>query len=499
MAWQSHLPIIAVLIGILVSFVLPGFNLWKKDLKEKVTFSALAIMFIISIIMLVEILYNGPFMYEVGSWQAPWGIELNIDYLAVYMTTIITGIALLVFIFASRDLPYELAENALTLYYPLFLLLIASMIGMVVTNDLFNIFVMLEITLITSVAIIAIKENKDTIEASIKYLILNALGSAAILMGIALIYMITGYLNMTFIAEELAANYYKYPSVIMAVVALFLVGFGVKSALFPMYVWLPDAHGSAPSPSSAVLSGLVVKVYIVALVRFYFMVLPSDVLVFMPVNEILLVLGSLGMIFGSMFAIIQEDIKKMLAYSSVGQIGYIFLGIGFLSVTGLQGGLFHILTHAINKSMLFLIAGAIIYATGIRKISDLKGMGLRYPTIMISFTLGALAMVGIPGTNGFISKWYLASGALDSGNAFFVLIILISSMLNGVYYLPIVVNSFFGEFKGCKVFSKQCKKLPWQLTLPITVLSFLVVFIGLFPTLPLDLVEQASEILLSDL
>ncbi|ACB84104.1 complex I subunit 5 family protein [Natranaerobius thermophilus] len=499
MEGHFHLPIIIVLIGIFVSFILPGLHFIKKNLNEYVSLSAMILMLVIAIYLVIEVSSNGPFTYVVGEWAPPWGIEFNVDYLGVYMTLIITGIGFLALLYASRDLHHELQENALSLYYPLYMLLMASMIGMVLTNDIFNLFVLLEITLLTSVAIICVKENKDTIEASLKYLMLNALGSATVLMGIALLYIITGHLNMTYIAQELAVNFEQYPTVIMAIVALFFVGFGVKSALFPMHVWLPDAHGSAPSPSSAVLSGLVIKVYVVSLIRFYFIVLPEEILELMPVGEILLWFAAAGMILGSMFAIAQEDIKKMLAYSSVAQISYVFLGIGLLSLTSFQGGLLHILNHAIIKSMLFLIAGAIIYTSGIRKISHMHGVGLRYPLIMICFTLGAFAMIGIPGTNGFISKWYLALGALDAGRPFFVLVILVSSLLNGVYYLPIVVNSFFGDMQDADINFIKCNKLPWQMFFPIVLCGFLIIFIGLYPALPLSLVEPAVEFLMPEL
>ncbi len=491
-----HLPIIVVLIGIFASFILPGVHFWKQKLKEVISLGTLGVMFVFGIIMLAQITANGPFKYEVGEWAPPWGIEFNVDFLAVYMVLIISGIGLLVLLYATRDLPHELNDNALSLYYPLYMLLMASMTGMVLTNDIFNLFVLLEITLLTSVAIICVKETKETIEASLKYLMLNALGSATLLMGIALLYLVTGHLNMTHIAQELSANVDQYPTVVMAVIALFLVGFGVKSALFPMHVWLPDAHGSAPSPSSAVLSGLVIKVYVVSLIRFYFIILPDEVLEYIPVGDILIWFAAAGMLVGSMFAIAQEDIKKMLAYSSVAQISYVFLGIGLLTVTGFQGGLLHILNHAVIKSMLFLIAGAFIYSAGIRKITDMHGIGLRFPLIMLCFTLGALAMIGIPGTNGFISKWYLALGALDAGQPILVIVILISSLLNGVYYLPIVVNGFFGDMSQATIKGVVCEKMPWQMVLPIGVLGFMIVLIGLFPALPLGIVEPAVEFLM---
>ncbi len=496
MPWTSHLPIIMVLLGIFLSFILPVVNLWRRRWSEIISLTAMAVMFATGLFLLWRIEHNGPFKYAVGEWPPPWGIEFNVDYLGVYMMIVISGIGFLALLYATKDLPHELSDNSLQLFYPLYMLLMASMIGMGLTNDLFNLFVLLEITLLSSVTIICVKQNRETIEASLKYLILNAMGSAALLMGIAITYLITGHLNMDFISEQLSMNYSEYNTVIIAVVALFLVGFGVKSALFPMHVWLPDAHGSAPSPSSAILSGLVIKIYAVALARVYFLVIPEAVLQEIPITNIMTWLAAAGMIVGSMFAIVQEDIKKMLAYSSVAQIGYVFLGVGLLTITGFQGGIIHILNHAIIKAMLFLIAGAIIYSTGIRQIADMNGLGIRFPWLMLSFTIGAFAMIGIPGTNGFISKWYLALGALDAGKPGFVLVILISSLLNGVYYLPIVINGFFGEMDMNRVKSLYCAPIPWQMWIPIVFLGIMVIAIGLFPAYPLDVAEEVARVML---
>ncbi|UMZ72859.1 complex I subunit 5 family protein [Natranaerofaba carboxydovora] len=487
-----HFPIIIVLIGIFASFIIPAANLYKIKIGEIISLASIALMFVLGIYLRIQLAIDGPFTYHIGGWPAPWGIEFKVDYLGAYMVLIITGIGFLTLFYATKDLAHDLTENAQGIYYPLYILLIAAMAGMAITNDIFNLFVLLEVSLLSSVAIICIKENEATIEASLKYLILNALGSAAVLLGIALLYMITGHLNMTFIAVELQEVYPQYMNVIIAAMALFLVGFGVKAALFPMHVWLPDAHGSAPSPSSAVLSGLVIKIYTVSLIRIYFQVIPRAVITAIPIMEIVLWLAAIGIILGSMFAIVQDDIKKLLAYSSVAQIGYVFLGISLMSFTGFQGGLIHILNHAFIKAMLFLSAGVIIYSTGLRKINDLKGIGFKLPFTMTCFTLGGIAMIGIPGTNGFISKWYLALGALEAGRPIFVLVLLVSSMLNGVYYLPIIVNSFFGETP--EGFDKlKIDPVPWQMKFTLLVLAFGVVFFGIFPSLPLGILESATE------
>lgn len=490
-----HLPIVVVLAGLLASYLVPALSFKSKKVAGYFALAAAAVMFVFSLMLKWQLNVRGTFSYALGGWTAPWGIEFNVDPLGVYMAMILTGVGFIILLYATRDLEHELSDRALGTFYTLYLLLIPSMVGLALTNDLFNVFVFMEITTITAVAIICVKDNMETIEASLKYLILSVIASASILMAIALLYMVTGHLNMSYVSSELSQALTTYPNVIIAAMALFLVGFGLKSALFPMHVWLPDAHGSAPSPSSAVLSGLVVKIYVVVLIRLFFQVFPGSIIDVIPVLEITLWLSSIGMVLGSMFAIVQNDIKKMLAYSSISQVGYIFFGISLVSFTAFQGSLFHILNHAIIKAMLFLVAGVIIYTTGLRRVGNLSGLGFKLPVTMICFTIGALGMIGIPGTSGFISKWYLALGALEAGRPFFVLIILVSSMLNGIYYLPIVINAFFGE-KGEELEQIKFKPLPWEMKYTVIFLAFGVIFFGLFPSLPLGMVENAISLIL---
>jgi multicomponent Na+:H+ antiporter subunit D len=331
------------------------------------------------------------------------------------------------------------------------------------------------------------------VEAAFKYLVLSAIGSGCLLLAIALIYMVTGHLNFTFVAEALPGIVTVYPKNILAALALLMVGLGVKAALFPLHVWLPDAHSSAPSPSSAVLSGLVIKVYAVAMIKLLFKVFPATFAGMTPVLVSLLWMSTLAIIIASMFAIVQDDIKKMLAYSSIAQIGCVFLGVGLAGYTAMLGGILHIFNHAIVKAMLFLAAGAFIYATGVRKISELKGIGHTMPIAAGAFAIGAIAMVGIPVTNGFWSKWYLALGALEAGKPQFTAVVLVSSLLNGFYYLPIIVNAFFSKPEGAVA---EPRRLPAAMTVPLVILGAGCIFFGIFPSVILGLVSRATQLLL---
>ncbi|HHX76933.1 MAG TPA: monovalent cation/H+ antiporter subunit D family protein, partial [Firmicutes bacterium] len=468
MSLSAHYPVLLVVNLLLCSYMMPVLMRWKKRLCPVVALGSVAISFILAVALALKVNHEGPFHYYLGGWQAPWGIDFFVDHLAVFTLITLTGVGLTVFLYATGDILHELKPAVYGWYYTLYLLLLASMAGIAVSNDLFNLYISVEICSIASCAIISIKQNRECIEASFKYMILSGVGSGGMLLGIALLYMVTGNLNLDFIAAQLPGALSYYPRNVMAAMALFLAGLGVKAALFPLHTWLPDAHSAAPSPSSAILSGLVIKVYAVIFIKFFLKVMPGELYASVPVMDIVLLMASLGIIIGSLFAIAQKDIKRMLAYSSVAQIGYVFLGIGLMTYNGVVGGVLHIFNHAVMKSMLFLAAGAIIYSTGIRSIRDMKGIGKQMPLTMVVFSLGALSMIGIPFTNGFISKWYLAIGAVDAGRLIYVAVILISSLLNCMYYLPIVIDAFFGKRHGPPL---ETRKLPLQMTLPLAILG----------------------------
>lgn len=494
MSPAAHVPVLVVVNLLMCSYAMPVLSRWRKHLCIPVALGSVGLSFIFSVLLTFRVWREGVFSYSLGGWAAPWGIEFVVDHFSVFMLLTLTGVGFLILVYATRDLHHELKQDVIGWYYTLYLLLMASMVGLALTNDLFNLFVFVEICAIASCAIISIKEDRECIEASLKYLILSAVGSGAMLLGIAMIYMVTGNLNLTYVTEALPRALELYPRNIVVAMALFTAGIGVKAALFPLHVWLPDAHSSAPTPSSAILSGLVIKIYAAVFIKLFLKMFPWDVYETIPLMTIILIMSSVGVVVGSMFAIVQEDIKKMLAYSSVAQIGYVFLGIGLLSHNATLGGILHIFNHALMKSMLFMSAGAIIYCTGIRRISDLKGIGTRMPLVMSVFSIGAFSMVGIPMTNGFISKWYLAIGALDVDKPLYVAVILLSSLLNGVYYLPIVVNAFFGERKEPLTVSH---KLPWQMAFPLVILASAIIITGVFPRLMLGLADKAVMSLLN--
>lgn len=490
----SHLPAILVVNLFVFAFAMPPLYRWQKRWAGSAAIFSLALSLTVSIVLLVMVWESGPFNYYLGGWAPPFGIEFRVDYLSVYMLLILTGVGLVVLIYGTADLRHELSDRVLGWYYTLYLLLMGSMAGMAVTNDLFNLFVFMEICAIASCAIISIKKNRECLEASFKYLILSAMGTGCYLLAVALIYMISGHLNFDLVRETLVLNAPLYPNNVLAALALIIVAFGVKAALFPLHVWLPDAHASAPSSSSAVLSGLVIKIYAIGLIKLIYKVFPREVMADLPLTEIILWLATFGVILGSVIAMSQKDFKKMLAYSSIAQIGYVFMGIGLNTDTALIGGLVHILNHGIMKAMLFMVAGTIIYSTGRRNVEEFYGIGRKLSFTMWAFVIGGASMVGLPPTGGFIGKLLLVQGALEGGRLFFVFIILASSFLNAIYYFPVAINAFWGKTE-LPVSETDFKPVPIVMTVSIGVLLAAVFFFGVYPGPVTGFLDQAVTML----
>ncbi|WP_202709746.1 complex I subunit 5 family protein [Sporosalibacterium faouarense] len=469
-------PLLTIIFLFITSFTMP---LFKKDvISKRLSFITLSISSVISLISVIYIKFNGEIYYRVGHWDAPWGIELHVGIIEGIIGLVFTSVATLAIWYSMFSLERSMKER-IGFYYLLINILIGSLLGIVYTNDLFNAFVFIEVSTIAACGIVVIKNKKENIKAALKYLILSILGSGLVLMGIAFIYSITGNLNMTFIHNELIKIHGQYQSTVLITLVLFTIGLGVKSAMFPLHTWLPDAHSNSPASASAILSGLVLKAYVFLLIKILFRVFGLEIISQYPLLDLILILGSAGMIMGSVLAILQRNIKRVIAYSSVAQMGYIFYGIGLGNELGLAMAIYHIIGHALTKSTLFLSVGSIIEQTGNHKLTDLRGVGKEMPVTLSIFTIGAFSMVGIPILPGFISKWYFALASIEAGKLLYLGVILASSLLNALYYFPIVINSFFGEenLKGRVYMSKN---KPLKELVPVLVLTLLVFLIGIF-------------------
>ena len=472
---------VAIMFVLFLAAAIIGF-VKSNSFAKNITIAAHIVALGLSAVMLVVVADGTPSSLAIGT--APWNFYVLAGPLDAYIVAIFIGIGLLIVWASTSMIDHYLEEKWIRLYYALVCILIATLCGVVVFENFFNIFLMVEFSSFAAAGIVIIKNKPENMRAGMKYLTLSILGSSLILMGIIILYFLTGHLHLTGIQQELAVNFYGNESTVRNAFIFITLGAALKSALFPLHIWLPDAHSTAPSPSSALLSSLVLKAYLVLYVKIMYKVIGAEILLSDEVLSMILflvmIIGTTAMIIGSVMAILQSDIKRMIAYSSVAQIGYIFMGIGMGTRLGLFAAMFHVLAHAVTKALLFLVAGSVIEQTHNREVTNMGGIGMKMKLTMGMFTIGALSMVGIPMFIGFNSKWFFAMGIIDSGYLWLLGILALSSLLNGCYYLPIVVRSFFGKDAKEAAIAGESLERPVRQLLPLFVLAVLIVVIALF-------------------
>jgi multicomponent Na+:H+ antiporter subunit D len=375
-------------------------------------------------------------------------------------------------------------------FFGLFLIMVSGLNMMLLTRDLFSLYIFLEVASIASYVLVAFGLEYDGIESAIKYLLLSAVATSMILLGTALVYMNVGSLEFDAVKSMLATQE-PIPAVFLLAAALFIAGFGLKAAVMPFHAWLPDAHPSAPAPISAMLSGVVIKVAgVYALARIFFYVLPEIA----QVHHIFLILGTLSMIAGAVLAYFQRDFKRMLAYSSVSQIGYIMIGLGLGNLLGLTGALFHIFNHALFKSLLFLNSGAVQYRLGTRDIEEMGGLENRMPVTSITSVFGTLSIAGVPPFNGFFSKLFIILGALAAGQTTIAVLGVLVSIFTLGYFLIIQRKVFFGKLNEKW---RDIREAPFAMSCAVILLAAACILSGIFfHSVTSGLVEPAALILM---
>ncbi len=426
------------------------------------------------------------FFYAVGGWPPPLGISLVWDPLSQLLILIVSIITLAVTLFA---LPYMQQYTAQNKFYSLYLLMIAGMNGVILTGDFFNLFVFLEIASIASYALVAFGVEAEELEASFKYLVLGGVSSSIILLGIALLYSVTGTLNMADMSNVIHQGISK--NLLFFTFALFLMGFGLKSAMVPFHAWLPDAHPSAPAPISAMLSGLIIKalgIYCVARIFFVIMgIVPI-------IRTVLLVLGGLSMVVGVFLAVGQWDFKRLLAYHSISQMGYVMVGIGLATPLGILGGLFHLLNHAVFKSLLFLCSGAFEYTTGTRQLKQLGGLMKKMPWTGTSCSIAALSISGVPPFNGFWSKLVIIIALFQAKFYFLGAVTVFVSFMTLISFVKVQKYSLFGSLPKRL---QDIKEVPALMITGMVILAILCIGLGvLYPFYGPAVLESARNILL---
>lgn len=456
-------------------------------------FAVMLVTSAISLALTFHVAAVGPFSAYLGGWEPPYGIELRFDEFSASVG-VICLLGTLAILFSFKYAQKELPAVRLPYYYTLLLLNLTGMIGFVVTGDIFNLFVFMEILSLSGYALVAVSGQHTAEMAAFKYLIMGAVSSLLVLFGIGLLYSLTGSLNMADISKQLAGA--PHAPAMLALAAL-AAGFMVKAALFPLHIWLPDAHAIAPSPISAVLSGLVVKTGLLGMVRIYQIYYGARVLDLSSFNTVLVWLGAISIVMGAFFAIFQEDIKMMLAYSTISNIGYIVMGLGLASPYGVIGAAVHIFNHALIKATLFLGAGALIYRTGYRNLRDLRGVGRSMPLTTAAISVGAISIVGIPPTAGFLCKWYIALGAIEAGRPVFGVALVFGALFIFVYYIRMINTFYFQEPVHEEIL--HVTEPPLTMLVPVLILAALCLVMGILGRIPLSFIEPAVVRMLAPL
>ncbi len=434
----------------------------------------------------LQLFGKSPFYYAMGGWSPPLGISLVWDQLSQLLILIVSVISLAVTLFA---IPYMQKYTAQNKFYSLYLLMIAGMNGVIITGDLFNLFVFLEIASIASYALVGFGVEAEELEASFKYLILGSVSSSVILLGIALLYSVTGTLNMADMASQLTSD--VSTKSLFFVFALFVMGFGLKSAMVPFHAWLPDAHPSAPAPISAMLSGLIIKALgIYCIARIFFIVLGLTP----TIQTILLVLGGLSMVIGVFMAIGQWDFKRLLAYHSISQMGYVMVGIGLATPLGILGGLFHLINHAVFKSLLFLCSGSIEYSTGTRQLKELGGLIRKMPWTGASCSIASLSISGVPPFNGFWSKLLIIVALFQAKFYFLATVTVFVSFMTLISFIKVQKYALFGKLPKKLA---TIKESPALMVTGMLILAILCVGLGLaYPVFGPQVLETARDFML---
>lgn len=486
---SAHLQVLIVVIPLLAApllSLLRGSNApWL--LATAVSWTLLAI----ALWLVGQVQLNGPLDYALGGWAAPWGIAYRLDATNAMVQLLVTMVAAVALPYARLSAAREIDPEQHPGFYAAVLLLLAGLLGITATGDAFNVFVFLEISSLATYTLIALGRDRRALTSAFRYLIMGTIGATFFLIGVGLLYVLTGTLNMADLAERLPAVAATRTAHTAA--AFLVVGVCLKLALFPLHLWLPNAYAYAPSAVTALVAATSTKVAAYVLIRFLYTIFGIDFAFGqLPLAQILMVLAVIGMLVASAVAIRQPDAKRLLAYSSVAQIGYIVLGLAMGSVLGLTAALLHMFNHALMKGALFMALGCVAWRLGSTRVDQLKGLGRDMPWTMAAFVVGGLSLIGVPLTAGFISKWYLVLAALEQGWWALIVAILVSSLMAVAYIWRIVEMAYFQQSES----RDRTREVPLGLLLPTWVLVLANLWFGIDSSLTIGIADQAARALI---
>ncbi len=487
-----HLPVLQVAIPLIAAPVCVLFTFGgHRKLAWFFTLIISWVSFAIAGALLNQVLLNADISYAIGNWPPPFGIEYRVDPINAFVLLIISGISAIALPFARLSVEQEIETDRHILFYTSYLLCLTGLLGVTITGDAFNIFVFLEISSLSTYVLIAtgVKQDRRALTAAYNYLILGTIGATFFVIGIGLLYMVTGTLNIADLAERLPPL--SDNRAVHAGFAFVVIGMALKLALFPMHVWLPNAYTYAPSLVTVFLAATSTKVSVYVLLRFLFTVFgPTYDFVDLTFEFVFLPLALLAMFAGSITAIFQTNVKRLFAYSSVAQLGYMMLGVSLSNIPGLMATILHIFNHALMKGALFMALGCVAYRLGTVSLSSMKGLGRSMPWTMGALILGGLSLIGVPGTVGFISKWHLILGTLEAGYWPIAILIVVSSLLAVIYIWKIVEVAYLENDVNRQQISKE---VPISMLAPLWVLVILNFYFGIDADLTTWVARNVAE------
>ena len=490
MSLAAHLPALQVVVPLLAAPL--TLLLRRRSAAFGVALAASWAALATAVLLWLQVADGSTVSYAIGNWPPPWGIEYRVDRLNAFVLVLVTAIAAVVVPYSRASIEAEVSPQQHYLFYTMFLLCLAGLLGITITGDAFNVFVFLEISSLSTYVLIALGRDRRALVASYQYLIMGTIGATFIVIGIGLLYLMTGTLNLADMGERIAAVRGTRP--VLAALAFLTVGISLKLALFPLHQWLPNAYAYAPSAVTSFLAATATKVAVYVLLRFYFSVFgESAVFAQLPMREAMLLLALAGMLVASTIAIFQTDAKRLFAYSSVGQIGYIILGLSFDSVSGLTATIVHLFNHGVTKGAVFLLLGTVALAMGGTSLARIRGLGRRMPLTSFGIVVCGLSLIGVPGTAGFVSKWYLILAALEGGQWWLVFLIVASSLLAAAYVWRFVEAAYFHE---PRLDTAGTAAVPRSMSVAAALLVIATVYFGLDTSFTVGSAAQAAAALL---
>ena len=480
---SQNLPAIVVILPLVTAFFVFFSAWWVKRAGYVLVIVALAGCGALSVRILAAVISGGPIVYWLGGWEPPWGIEFRIDHLNAMMLALISLLSLITAAHSKRSVERELPDK-MALFWSLYLLLITGLLGICITADLFNLFVLLEVASLSGYALVALGEDRS-LYASFRYTLIGTIGASFYLLGVGCLYIATGSLNMADLARILPDLYQS--KTILIGFAFIMTGVGIKIALFPLHGWLPDAYTYAPSAASAVVAPLMTKVMAYALIRVMFTVFQVEFSVAsIRVTDMMVWFGTLAILFGAVMALSQSDFKRMLSYIIIAEIGFIVGGVGVANTIAFKGAVFHILNDALMVACLFLVAGQIMYRTGGHNIADFRGLFRSMPITAAIFTVGALAVIGVPPTCGFFSKWYLLLGGIQAHQWGFVAALLVCTLINVALFFKVFDKALYLHSQDNTADHAEAtgnpspQEAPLGMLIPAGMLAVAIILVGIF-------------------